>query len=248
MKFTYDAYRSMLLRLLQKEYYICDYQDWKCYNKSVILRHDIDNSIERAVKLSDLEAEIIGGKATYFVLLSTEFYNVFSRKSREMLQHIICNGGRIGLHFDETQYEEGTDQNLVERIRNEAEILSDVLDYEINVVSMHRPSKQMLDSGIKIPGLINSYDKSYFSEMKYVSDSRRNWRENVEEIIEQENYSRLHILTHAFWYEQEDALSTRNALLPFILNACLERYDNMNDNFRDLASEIKREEIERIIQ
>ena len=39
-----------------------------------------------------------------------------------------------------------------------------------------------------VPGMINGYGKVYFKEFKYLSDSRRWWREPVEEIIESGQY------------------------------------------------------------
>ena len=44
----------------------------------MISRHDIDYSIEKAVELAALEAEE-NVKSTYFVLLSSEFYNLAAK-------------------------------------------------------------------------------------------------------------------------------------------------------------------------
>ena len=51
--------------------------------------------------------------------------------------------------------------------------------------------------------MINSYGQTFFHDFKYLSDSRRRWREPVEEIIRSGTYDRLHILTHAFWYHKQ---------------------------------------------
>ena len=80
-----------------------------------------------------------------------------------------------------------------------------------------------------------------------MSDSRRHWRENVDEIIEQGSFTRLHILTHPFWYSQGVESNLKQTLKEAILNASLEYYDNLNDNFRSLQEEIRRSEIERMI-
>ena len=83
-------------------------------------------------------------------------------------------------------------------------MLGEAVGSPIRVVSMHRPRKATLDSNLMVPGMINGYGKVYFKEFKYLSDSRRWWREPVEEIIESGQYKRLHILTHAFWYEKNE--------------------------------------------
>ncbi len=247
MKFTYESYSSMLIRLREKGYSFRDYKTWKETERTVILRHDVDNSLEKAVLLSEVEKNICGGGATYFVLLSTDFYNLQSKKSREYINSIIKNGGSIGLHFDETQYMIRDDLEMKAYIRKEIELLSNIIDASVDVVSMHRPSEKVLAANIEFPDLINSYSEIYFKQMKYLSDSRRFWRENVDEIIESAAYPRLHILTHPFWYMEGREKNLKQTLEDAILCASLDYYDRLNDNFRDLSNEIERKKIERII-
>ncbi len=59
------------------------------------------------------------------------------------------------------------------------------------------------------------------------------WREDVLGIIESEDYSRLHILTHPFWYSSKRE-TIDEKLMNFINSAKLERYYNLKDNIRDL--------------
>ena len=107
---------------------------------------------------------------------------------------------------------------------------------------MHRPSKEILESNLKMTGIINSYGKTYFNEFKYLSDSRRRWREPVEEIVASEQYDKLHILTHAFWYNETEK-SLHDSLLDFIKLANMERYLTQKDNLTDLESVVAKEEI-----
>lgn len=55
MKFTYDAYQKLIERLKDKEYRIADYKSWQEEERCVILRHDIDTDISKAVKLASIE-------------------------------------------------------------------------------------------------------------------------------------------------------------------------------------------------
>ena len=246
MEFTYYAYSDMLAKLSEKGYQFANYKNWHNSEKTVILRHDVDYSLQKAVELSETEKDIYCG-ATYFILISTNFYNVHSKSSRECIDMIIKNGGNIGLHFDETQYCIQTEEELKECVSMETDILSGIIGMKVDVVSMHRPSEKFLTSDIEFTDIINSYSKVYFNDMKYLSDSRRHWRENVDEIIEQGNYQRLHILTHPFWYKPYMEWDIKQTLKNAILNASLNFYDNMNNNFRNLTEEIERNEIERII-
>lgn len=247
MQFTYRSYASMIENLLNRGYQIRNYKNWDDTAKTVILRHDVDYNLKKAVALSEVEKKVCNGGGIYFVLVSTDFYNIHSKESRKAINTILENGGSIGLHFDETQYSIFSEEELKKYVCKEAEILSDIVGTRIEAVSMHRPSANMLDADIRFANIINSYSHIYIKEMKYLSDSRRHWRENVDEIIEQGSFTRLHILTHPFWYSQGVESKLKQTLKEAILNASLEYYDNLNDNFRSLQEEIRRSEIERMI-
>lgn len=242
MEFTYRAYRELLSLLRRQGYAFRNYHNYGDTPRCVILRHDIDNSLEQAVKLAELEAED-GVRSTWFVLLRTDFYNAASKAGQEALQHIRSLGHEIGLHFDEASYAPapGPDR-VIQNIIKECGLLSALLETGVSSVSMHRPSKTTLDADYDIPDIINSYGKTFFQNFKYLSDSRRRWREPVEEIIRSGNYDRLHILTHAFWYhEVEEDIS--QTVGDFIRSANRERYRQMAENITDIASVLKEEDV-----
>lgn len=59
------------------------------------------------------------------------------------------------------------------------------------------------------------------------------WKENIEEIIKSNQYRRLHILTHPFWYAQcKETLEYK--ISSYLENAKKDRYLNFNENFTDL--------------
>ncbi len=249
MQFTYESYVAMLKELHIKGYHFKNYNNWHETDCSVILRHDVDYSLEKAVLLSEIEKSVFpeSVQATYFILVSTDFYNIHSRTSRNQMRQIIDNGGIIGLHFDETQYDIADEREMQKYVREEADILSAVVGTKTDVVSTHRSSQKFLSAEMEFPDMINSYSSTYFKNMKYLSDSRRHWRENVDEIIGNCLFRRLHILTHPFWYMQGREVSLKETLQNAILQASLNRYDNLNDNFKELERELKRTEIERIV-
>lgn len=240
MKFTYEAYAELLRMLRQQNYAFCNYHNYQDNKRNVILRHDIDNSIDTALCLGRVE-ETRSVSSTYFVLLTSDFYNPASRKSLAQLRSLQAMGHEIGLHFDEVAYS-GSNVPVEEFIRREADILSDILGTEVTTVSMHRPSKATLEADLKIPGLVNSYGQTFFHDFKYLSDSRRRWREPVLDIICSGEYDRLHILTHAFWYhEQEETIS--QTVGNYIRAANSERYRQMMENITDLPSILPESEV-----
>lgn len=249
MKFTYESYAAMLMSLQRKGYKFRNYKTWQEEEKTVIIRHDVDNSLQKAVVLSEIEKDVCeeSVEATYFLLLATNFYNVHSRESRECISKITKNGGNIGLHFDETQYNISDIDEMKDYVDKEAEILSNVINAKVEVVSMHRPSEKVLSKNIVFPDIINSYSEVYFKQMKYLSDSRRHWREKVDDIIDSGIYPRLHILTHPFWYMRSYEKTLKQTLIDAVVKASLDYYDSLNNNFRNLGTELEKNEIERII-
>lgn len=234
MEFTYSGYKNLLSLLISNQYRIVKYTDLEKEGREAILRHDIDYDIKKSLDLARIESEQ-NVSSTYFVLLTTDFYNIFSKHNVEMIKEIAEMGHDIGLHFDEMNYHDivGDSEAITNAIQNEAHILEGALDVPICSVSMHRPSKEILQANLQIPGMINSYSDKYFKSYKYLSDSRRRWREPVENIIKSQQYDKLHILTHAFWYNDEE-ITLRNSLVLFIEKAKHDRLKTLCDNFTNL--------------
>ena len=92
MTFTYNGYLGLLNLLKENGYSIGDYNDCKKHERCVILRHDVDTDLQKASKMAELEYRN-GIKSTYFVLLTSNFYNVCSQKNRKILKEIqgICH-------------------------------------------------------------------------------------------------------------------------------------------------------------
>lgn len=241
MDYTFEAYKELIYLSLENNYKISSYEDVDAYDRSIILRHDIDFCPEKALEIAKIEYEI-GVKSTYFVLLSTEFYNVFSRESSRIFSEILDMGHHIGLHFDEQRYETSSIDQIKEHIYNEKEMLERALRTQIRVVSMHRPSQFTLDSSIELDGIINSYSSKYFKEMKYISDSRMNWRENPKAVVSNNQHNKIHILTHPFWYS-DNLENVQSKLKKFLNEANIYRYNLLDKNFRDLHEYIRLEDL-----
>ena len=128
MRFTVDGYVEMLDALRESGYGIADYSCWDEYEKCAILRHDVDFDMYQALSMAKVECKQ-GVKSTYFVLLTSDFYNIHSAANRRLLNEIRGMGHTIGLHFDETAYPEdaGNVEKVVQDIKKELLTLSDVL-------------------------------------------------------------------------------------------------------------------------
>ena len=67
MEFTYDAYENLVSKLEKYGYQFASYHDYKSFQKCVVMRHDIDYSLQKSVELAELENQL-GIQSTYFVL------------------------------------------------------------------------------------------------------------------------------------------------------------------------------------
>lgn len=244
MQFTYRAYEKLISLLRDKGYEFSNYRNWRMKDRVVILRHDIDYSLDKAVALAELEREL-GVSSTYFVLLTSEFYNLLSKDNLSKISKIGKLGHDIGLHFDEVNYSEEyyKDHGGIESvILEEVNLLKQITGIDVDSVSMHRPSKKTLESNIDLGPVINSYGQQFFQDFKYVSDSRRRWREDIVAIINSEKYAKLHILTHAFWYNDIEK-DLRASLLEFIESGNTARFSMLDKNITDLDDVINFNEI-----
>lgn len=246
MQFTYAGYKSLLKLLAVNGYKIVGYDEYQAFDSCAILRHDIDYSLEKALEISKVESELwksIGGKSTFFIMISHELYNSFTRRAKEILQEIQAHGNEIGLHFSEHRYPELKEYDLVEKILMEAEILGEIAGTKISKVSMHNPSKEILDANLEIPGMINAYSEEFFHGFKYVSDSNGKWREPADEYIKTKKYKRLQILTHPIWWNEEEK-SVHDTLAAFINGANMERYEVFRKyGFRGLSEIFGEDEV-----
>jgi len=200
----------------------------------VILRHDLDFSLEHALFLAKKENDR-GIRATYFILLQGMHYNALSKENIKIIKKIFNFGHEIGLHYDSNFAKSKLSLNL--RIKKLAEILENIVGEKIISIAQDNPS---------ISHGVNARDSSeYFDAMNsnllenttYFSDSGQNWRRGC--VCNHINkYNNLYILTHPIWWS-EQSTSRENALLNFIkydMTKTLKRHKKIQD---DLHAYIK---------
>jgi len=194
--FTYTNYIDSLNKLKEKH----KFSFFETFSKNdVILRHDIDISLEPALKIAEIEYKK-NIFSTYFILFHSPFYNPFSTKSTQIIKKIRKMGHKIGLHYDSSYY---IQNNLSpnKMIKHELEVFNQHFNDEINLISAHQPTinkKIQLKLNKKI---INVDSLKFRKNRKYISDSVQNWREgSIEKFTD---YSQLYILTHPIWWTKK---------------------------------------------
>ncbi len=244
-KFTLNYYRTLLSELLNQNYSFIYYDETRNNTEKVcILRHDVDFDLDKAVYISHFEKGVNTKiKSVFFILLSSDFYNVSSKKSLDSIKKILNSNNEIGLHFDEIKYKgEINKENFSKIVINEAKLLSQAIGHKIKFVSMHRPSKWVLESDLNIGPLVNSYSKEFLKDYKYITDSRKMWKENPLEVIQSPSNLRLHLLTHPFWYSEKEQ-SIKNQFIELLQKLRKSNINSLIDNFTNIEEFFNEKEI-----
>lgn len=227
--FTINQYVE-LLRLAKKSYEFVGYGGHKPASKYVFWRHDVDLSLNRAIRLAQLEHDE-GIRATYFLNPHCEFYNLFEKGQTQIVKQILSLGHDVGLHFDAGFYQIENEEELDKLIVREAELLQDWFGARVNVFSFHNPNAFMLSCEKEEYGeLINCYSKYFKTSVPYCSDSNGYWRfRRLRDVLEAATDSCLQVLTHPeLW--QETILSPRERVFRCVYgraNKALFEYDKV---------------------
>ena len=71
-----------------------------------------------------------------------------------------------------------------------------------------------------------------------MSDSRRRWKESIEDLIKQGKIHKFQILTHPIWYNIEEK-TLGQSVTEFINDASIDRYEALDNNFTNLGEIMK---------
>lgn len=213
--FSLARYGALIAAFHQAGYAVVGFAEVQATARHLVLRHDIDFDLEAAAKMAEFEADE-GIHATYFVMLRTEFYNVFSKTAETALARIRASGHDIGLHFDAALYQ-GDGQELIQAARAECRVLGQAVQSEINVLSFHRPHPDLLGSDIEFDGIINAYHRRYFEDIGYCSDSRGAWHygQPLDHAAVAAGGA-LQLLTHPIWWMGREGADAQETVARFL--------------------------------
>lgn len=173
-QFTYTRYQQLLKDLINAGFSFTTYGN-SIEPSEVLLRHDIDLSVERAVQMAEIEASV-GVRSTYFFLLTSRLYNVLNDQTRKKIDRIQSLGHDIGLHFSTHQYftHDPGDEPIIKQVETERDVFESVMGVSVDTVSFHIPPNWILRRSFE--PFISTYEKRFFSEVAYKGDSNQRWR------------------------------------------------------------------------
>jgi hypothetical protein len=150
--FTLDHYREILRAAREGGYRFAGF-DGPPAHGDLLLRHDVDLSLEAALAMAELEAEE-DATTTYLLMTRSVFYNLASREGEAALGRLRALGHRVGLHavYPHADLDERFDR----------------------VVAWHNPEPAYMSA--PIDGAVNVMEETYFDPATYRSDSNHRWR------------------------------------------------------------------------
>jgi hypothetical protein len=168
--YSVEAYRALLGRLVADGRRFARFvDDPPADGRAIYLRHDVDYSLELAVELAEVNAEL-GVQGTFFVQVRAELYNVLAPFETARVQRLRALGQRLALHY--LPAGDSTANDDAEGTRADFELLRQVEPELDPVFSWHRPGEGFGDRPARdVPGLVNVYGDRFFRAMPYLSDS-----------------------------------------------------------------------------
>jgi hypothetical protein len=171
--FSLDHYRELLAGAHSGGYRFCFF-DHEPQAGDLFLRHDVDLSLDAALRLAELEAEL-EVPATYFLMTRSVFYNLLSPEGDAALSRLRSLGHAVGLHavHPHVDADERFDQ----------------------VLAWHNPVPETMTDEVR--GLENVMGERFFRRDHYRSDSNAHWRSGCphDELADGE-FDWLQLLTH----------------------------------------------------
>lgn len=140
--------------------------DWgsELTSETLLLRHDVDFSVDFAHEMGVAEAEL-GVRSTYFFLVASNMYNLLSRQNQELVASIANLGHKISIHYDPAAH------GGLEGFRIEKELFESIFNVEVDIASVHRPGPFLDDNNASLDGIVQTYNEAFFQKITYISDS-----------------------------------------------------------------------------
>lgn len=208
----YSYYRDMLAKYRDAGYRYLSFpealRDPSQQPSFVLIRHDIDFDLVAARKMAEIDFEM-GIQSTFFFMVRTMHYNIFSAEGSAEIEKILQMGHHLGLHFDCAAYPDSfTVDELGAHCTREADMMEQWFDKPVEIVSFHRPSPIVMSGDPALSGhRPHTYQKVFTEKMHYYSDSRGEWRHNYpSELDTFTTRGSMHLLIHPIWWHEEAKL------------------------------------------
>ena len=200
--FSLEQYKQLIIELMNNN--LTPTTDWIdiTSKNTLLIRHDIDFSVDFAHKLALFESEL-GIRSTYFFMLTSNMYNLMSSENQRLVKSIIKLGHKVSIHFDPTAHD------TLEEFKYEKTLFENIFNVEVDIVSIHRPGPFLEKNNVSVNGIPQTYSDKYFKRMKYLSDSGgRDVLPLVLDYLAGDRSQGLHLLVHPIWWTSKGSSPT----------------------------------------
>jgi len=204
--FELEHYEFTLRRALDFGYRFfthLQYIEWSVPEPFILLRHDIDFSLERALPLVRLEHSL-GIVSTIFVRVHARGYNLFDLHNYAILRQFRSWGCEIALHY-EPLFEQLTREEPLHLLRRPKTVLESVLNEPVYGLVAHAPRLAPLAHDFTEQDLVRcgfryeANEPRFTQDNFYLSDANRRWRKGClcRHLGEQR---RITAVVHPYWW------------------------------------------------
>lgn len=224
ISFSKDGYLRLLKTVMENKYSILPMREaHRCSDPAMILRHDVDFSIDLALEMARIEHHL-GIRSTFFFMTTCDYYNVFSAHGRSALIEINSLGHEVGLHWDSNFLPENKDDQA-DFFKAQLRMLSSVTGQEVLSASQHIPTDTPIFD-ISPFVKINAYSKSVNDRYGYVSDSSMSWRQYTPLDFLAKKVS-FQFLAHPIWW-MADGSTQAEKINFFMTTLCNQKIELAN--------------------
>jgi hypothetical protein len=198
--FTTAGYAKLIETITDAGWEFANFQDaLQSRSQLIVMRHDIDAELYLLKSFLDAERKY-SVNSTYFVMLESPFYNVYSPEGRRALSSIVADGHSLGLHFFGEIHKTLNTVELVQQIKSQLARLSDLAATPVSAFSFHQPTAEMIASAIEIPGVVNTYHPIVMRRLRYLTDTNMQWKPSSPEDVLGDVSLPIQMLLHPLWW------------------------------------------------
>lgn len=198
--YSIEAYERLLRAIAAAGYSFVDFAglDPGRAEPQVVLRHDVDGTLHGTTDVARIDAAH-GIKATFFFLLRSHVYNLFSPWTAEVLGEVSRLGHDVALHCRLPLDPPRTAAGLASMVQADLALARGAFPGMKALFSWHAVSGEFFVRwrGLEVPGLVNAYADPYFTGARFISDSNARYSvEELESLFRSGEHPRVQLLLH----------------------------------------------------
>jgi len=198
--FSPSSYARLLHEILAQDYHFVlpDEFDLDSPERQVILRHDVDYSPHKAVRLARIDRSL-GVSSIFFFLVRGHWYNFLGHHTQMLVHQIHALGFPIGLHYTPPPHTGDDCEAHCRQLLADLALMKAEFPEACSFFSWHIPPPLVLrERGFSAPdGMVDMYSERLIQRAWYVSDSSlRNPYAHLRQAFLSGEHSKVQLLLH----------------------------------------------------